>query len=110
MTSTTPGSLSASLASSPLWRADKESEQEEEPQSAGHRPPASLRYFGVRSGAGDQSQEELALRDGEVVAVDGLPRGVAEGGAMHDGTAHRVLVALVLRHMLKEKKTKQRCG
>lgn len=57
----------------------------------------------MRSRAGDQNQEELPVRPGEVVTVHGLAGGLADGGAMHDGTPHRVLVALVLGHTLREK-------
>lgn len=58
--------------------------------------PFSSRDFSMSSRAGDQSQEELPVRPGDVVTVHGLACGVADGRAMHDGTPHWVLVALVL--------------
>lgn len=64
----------------------------------------SSRDFSVRSRAGDQDQEELPVRLREVVTVHGLACGLADGRAMHDGTPHWVLAALVLGHMLKEKR------
>lgn len=56
------------------------------------------------SRAGDQNQEELPVRLRDVVTVHGLACGLADGRAMHDGTPHWVLVALVLGHMLKKKR------
>lgn len=57
---------------------------------------SSLRDFSMRSRAGDQSQEELPVCSGDVVTVRGLACCLADGRAMHDGTPHWVLVALVL--------------
>lgn len=57
----------------------------------------------MSSRAGDQSQEKLPVCSGEVVAIYSLTCGLADGGAVHDGTPHWVLVILVLRHMLKKK-------
>lgn len=57
--------------------------------------------FSVRSGAGDQDHEELPVCRRQVVTVHGLTCGLAQGGAMHDGTPHRVLLGLVCRHRLR---------
>lgn len=62
----------------------------------------------MRPGAGDQRQEELAVHLGHVVAVDRLARGVADARAVHDGTAHWVLVALVLGDVLGKRKKRRR--
>lgn len=56
----------------------------------------SLHDLSVCSRAGDQDHEELALGFGNVVAVHGFTGGLADRRAMHDGTPHRVLGALVL--------------
>lgn len=55
-----------------------------------------LRDPGVCASAGDQNQEELPLCSGDVIAVHRLAGSVADGGAMHHGTPHRVLVTLFL--------------
>lgn len=63
-----------------------------------------LHDLSVRSRAGDQGQEKLPVHCGHVVAVYSLTCGLADGGAVHDGTPHWVLVTLALRNMLKKKK------
>lgn len=67
-----------------------------------------LRDFGMCLGAGDQCQEELAIHLGHVVAVDRLACGVADGRAVHHGTTHWVMLALVLGNVLGKRKKRRR--
>lgn len=116
MTSTTPGIRRASLASSPL--SDRRQKQDVEIytdsgsetvgwEKTGVSTLQLSRDLSVRSRAGNQSEGELPVRSGDVVAVHSFTRGLADGGAMHDGTPHGVQVALELWHMLRREKRKQ---
>lgn len=67
-----------------------------------------LRDLGVCPGAGDQRQEELPVHLRHIVTVERLARGVADGRAVHDWTAHWVLVALVLGYVLGKRKKRRR--
>lgn len=56
--------------------------------------------LGMCSGACDQGQEELAIHFGHVVAIYRLACGMVDGRTVHNWTAYKVLLALVLGNVL----------
>ena len=63
--------------------------------------PVLLHDLSVCSGAGDQNEEELSVPLRHVVTVHRLACSLADGRAMHDGTAHQVLTLLAPCHRLQ---------
>ena len=64
-----------------------------------------LQDVGVRFAAGDERHVELVLIQRHVVAVNRLARRLLQGGQVHHGTAHHVVLTQTLRQRLERRET-----